>query len=192
MTKLNSLTKLLKKTKIIQSNEIEVLLGRREAVAAAVKDGLLLRVGSGFYSAPGIDPNTALLMTVGRFFPKAVISGISALSFYGLSDEQPNKATVDIERKTSLRNQILQIRRVLPKYLIGIETIDLQGVKIRIYDPERALCDAYRIEKDGPIFIKALKRYVKGKKIDSKKIAKYDAILKTRVLSHLKQEIADG
>ena len=173
-------------------SELESVFGNHPTIIAAVQSNLIVKVGSGFYTAPDIDANTALLITVGRFFPKAAISGISALAFHGLSNEQPNKVTVDIERTTSLRNQILQVRRVMPAFLIGIETVKFQGVKIKIYDVERSLCDIYRIEKDGPIFIKAIKRYVKKYKINSVKFAKYDSILKTRVLPHLKQELAEG
>ncbi len=186
------LAKILKKKKVLSSSEIESILGNRPAIFAALQEGIIMRVGSGFYAAPDIDANTALLITVGRFFPKAVISGISALAFHSLSDEQLNKVSVDIERVTSLRNRILQVRRVMPAFLIGIKTVKLQGVKIKIYDVERSLCDIYRIEKDGPIFMKAVKRYVKKYKVNSVKIAKYDTALKTRVLSHLKQELANG
>jgi predicted transcriptional regulator of viral defense system len=192
MTSKDRLKKIFQKKKILSSKELESVLGNRPTIFAAVQANLIVRVGSGFYSAPNVDANTALLITVGRFFPKAIISGISALAFHSLSDEQPNKVNVDIERTTSLRNQILQVRRVSPAFLTGIETVKLKGVKIKVYDVERSLCDIYRIEKDGPIFIKAIKRYAKEYKINPVKIAKYDSILKTRVLSHLKQELADG
>ncbi len=192
MTGKDRLKKVLKEKKVLSSKEMESILGNRPAISAVLQEDVVARVGSGFYCSTSVDINTAQLITVGRFFPKAVISGVSALTFHGLSDEQPNKVNVDIERTTSLRNKILQVRRVSAPFLTGIETIKLQGMKIKIYDVERSLCDIYRIEKDGPIFIKALKRYTKKYKINSVKIAKYDSILKTQVLSHLKQELANA
>jgi predicted transcriptional regulator of viral defense system len=186
------LKKKFKKKAVLSSRELESILGSRANIARALKLEQISKVGSGFYAATHLSPDEALLVTVGRFFPKAVISGLSALAYHNLTDERPNEVSVDIKRDTSLRNQILKVRRVMPKFLIGQKEETVHGLKVKIYDRERSMCDAYRIDKDGPIFLKALKRYVKSKKIDTNTIAKYDAILKTKVLSHLKQELADA
>ena len=76
--------------------------------------------------------------------------------------------------------------------MVGVVRHAICGKKIRIYSRERALCGVYKEQPDGAIFLKALKRYVKGGQIDSQVIATLDKKLKTNVLKALMQELADG
>jgi len=76
--------------------------------------------------------------------------------------------------------------------MAGVVRLEINGQKIRVYSPERALCGLYKQAVDGPAFLKALKRYVRSGQIDSESIAKYDRLLKTKVLRALSQELADG
>ncbi len=52
--------------------------------------------------------------------------------------------------------------------------------------------DVDRLDPKGSMFFKALKRYCSKGHVDSTAIAQYDQILKTQVLMHLRQELADG
>jgi hypothetical protein len=53
------------------------------------------------------------------------------------------------------------------------------------------LCEAYKIDPAGPLFFKSLKRSLKNHQLNATLIAKYDIALKTKVLTHLQQELAD-
>lgn len=102
------------------------------------------------------------------------------------------KVDVDISRDTSVRNRMLAVHRVPNRRLIGVTSMLLMAGKFSIYDLERTLCEAYLLDQKGAVFFKALKRYCAIGKIASDVIAQYDQILKTQVLSHLRQELADA
>jgi predicted transcriptional regulator of viral defense system len=133
----------------------------------------------------------ASVIAVSRYYPETVISGITAMAIHELTDERIDRLDVDIERSRTIRNKLLRCHRVPRSRLIGIERIDFRNESIRIYDRERTLCEAYRIDPGGPLFFKALKRYLKQQLPDTNRIQRYDKLLKTKVIGHLQQELAD-
>lgn len=187
--KMDQIKKMMKKgAGTYSSRELVKLLGHRTAIQRLVETDQLLSLGSGFYSTPKLDPSVAQIHIVARFFPKAVISGVTALIIHKLSDEKLDKVTVDIPKETTLANRLLDVRRVAKSRCVGIINREYFGQKIRVYDVERSLCDAYRIDR-GVLFLKALKRYMREYSPNPEKIAKYDKILATKVLSALQQEL---
>ena len=74
-----------------------------------------------------------------------------------------------------------------PKYLeIGIDTFEVNKVKIRIYDKERTICDVLRYANklDNEVFNNAIQRYVKDNNRNIKRLMEYAKIL--RVSSKVK------
>lgn len=177
-------------TQVYSTKELIEKMGHRMAIHKASEEGELVSLGAGFYSTPNIDPFTAQVHVVAKYYPKAVISGISALFIYELTDEMSNEVHVDIIKTTSIRNVLLHTKRVAESRLIGIDKLSYKGRAIRIYNVERALCDAYRIDR-SQIFYSAIKLYAKNYDINTKRIAKYDKILGTKVLEHLQQELTN-
>ncbi len=181
----------IKKKKILALSELVELFGNRMEVSRKASEGIVQSLGSGYYACPGLDPFTAILGIVAKYYPELVLSSRTALHIHGLSQDYIEKIDVDIERAKSLRNKLLQVHRVPAKRLVGIIKINYQGMKIKIYDIERTLAEAYRLDPAGPDFYKALKRYIRKGTIKSDKIAQYDKILKTKVMIHLQQELAN-
>jgi predicted transcriptional regulator of viral defense system len=186
------LEKMLAKKGVMTAQELVALLGNKMQIKRKSDEGILLSLGSGLYASPSLDPFTASVVAAGRYYPQSVISGLTALVIHELSDESLERVDVDVPRGTSIRNRLLSVHRVSEKNLIGIDQINFQGQKIRIYDAERSLCEAYRIDPSGAIFYKALKRYVKKYRPKPEQLAEYDKALKTQVLKHLQQELADA
>jgi len=177
---------------VLKSKDLERILGSRVAIKRKAEAGELQALGSGLYSSPKLDPFTAAAIAVAKFFPKAVLSGRSALFFHKLSDHSVERLDVDIAKTTSLSNRILEVHRVVPSRLVGISKLKLEGHAVRIYDLERTLCEAFRLDPAGPEFFTALKRYLKQKEPDTLKIKKFDKALGTNVLVHIMQEQAEG
>ena len=177
---------------VLSSSELVAILGSRVAIKRKAEAGLIHPLGSGIYASPSIDPFTAALIATTRYYPKAVISNLTALVVHRLSDEAIAQVDVDIDKSRDLKNRLLRVHRILKKKLIGISILEYQGHKIRVYDRERALCEAYLIDPAGPLFFKALKRYLGQGKPDADRIKRYDRALKTNTLLHLQQELADG
>lgn len=160
-------------------------------VTRKANEGLIQSLGSGFYALVDIDPFLATLIVVAKYYPKAVISNRTALYIYGLSQDYIQSIDIDIERSKSLRNKLLKVHRVPKSKLIGITKMDYYGNKLQIYELERTLAEAYRIDPAGPYFYTALKRYLKLGKINTDKIISYDKKLKTKVMLHVQQEMAN-
>jgi predicted transcriptional regulator of viral defense system len=188
----DKIEKVLAKKGVMTAQELLVLLGNKMQIKRKSDEGILLPLGSGLYASPSLDPFTASVIATGRYYSQSVISGLTALVIHELSDESLDRVDVDVPRGTSIRNRLLNVHRVAEKNLIGIGQLNFHGQKIRIYDVERSLCEAYRIDAAGAIFYKALKRYVKKYPPKPERLAKYDQALKTQVLKHLQQELADA
>lgn len=102
-------------------------------------------------------------------YPKAVISGISALSYYDLTDEEERKIWINIPIDQVVKNPHYQAIRVLGlSYSLGIQTFTFGKRKVRIYDVEKAVIDAFKYLPEEVAY-KALKGYLKRK---DKKIRK--------------------
>jgi len=181
----------IKNEKVLGLAELIELFGNRMEVSRKAREGIIQSLGNGFYATPEIDPFLAALVVVTRYYPQVVISGRTALQIHGLAQDYIEKIDVDIVREKSLRNKILQVHRVDSKRLIGITKLNHHGIGIKIYDIERTLAEAYRLDPAGPDFYKALKRYIKLGIIKADRIAQYDKILKTKVITHLQQELAN-
>ena len=189
-----SLEKLLKRLhvqKVAKAAELMAITNRSQ-LRRYVEEGAIQSIGYGYYAHPSIDPVDACLLVVAKYYPLAVVSSITALSVYRLTDERIDLIDVDIPNDSTVKNSFLRVHRVAKGLMVGIVRHDICGKKIRIYSKERALCGIYKERPDGAIFLKALKRYVKGGQIDSQVIATLDKKLKTNVLKALMQELADG
>lgn len=192
MKSIEEVLKKLEFRKVMRAAEFKPYVSTRTQLRRLVDAGKIIALGSGIYAHPSIDPFVSSVIATARYYPKAVISNISALVIHGLSDERVDRIDVDIQRNSSIRNKLIYAHRVPNKNIIGTIQQDYHGTKIRIYSRERALCDAYRLDAGGPIFLRSLKRYVKAGVIDPENIAKFDQVLKTDVLRSLRQELADG
>jgi len=173
------------------AQELERYVSGRVALRRLADAGELVSLGSGIYATSALDPFVAAVIAVSRYYPDAVISGLTAMTIHKLTDERIDRMDVDVERSRTIRNKLVRCHRVPRKRLIGIETMDFRNEPIRIYDKERTLCEAYQLDPAGPLFFKALKRYLKQHQPNTDRLQEYDKALKTRVIGHLQQELAD-
>lgn len=118
--------------------------------------------------------------------PKGIVCLISALSLYELTDENPRQFWIAIPHETlAPRRPHVKIVR-MRNTKIGSSTYMLGEAKIRIFDRERTIIDAFRyLSKE--IAIKALKRYLSGggAKPDLQKLMAYSKTLRTPVREYV-------
>jgi len=181
----------IRKKLVMNSRELLKYLKNNVGIKRMADAGEIISLGNSLYSCTSIDPLTASIIAVARYYKNIVISRFCAAAIYEITDEPISRIDVDIERDKSLINSLMSVHRVSKKHLVGITHVVFYNEKIRIYDIERTLCDLYKADPEGPIFYKALKRYIARYEPDSTKIQKYDEILKTKCLKHLRQELAD-
>lgn len=177
---------------VMKNADLAKIVGNNVQVKRLADSGAIIALGSGFYAHPSVDPFLAYVLVVARYYPDAVISNITSLVIHALSDERVEGIDVDIGRNRSIRNRIFRAHRVPDAHLIGMTTIEYVGHAIKIYDVERSLCDAYKIDPGGHIFFKAVKRYVASSAVNIGRIRRYDEVLRTKVTRAVAQELADG
>ncbi len=125
-------------------------LGINRKTLYAMRDaGVIEPVSRGVYRLASLDPLAHPdLVTVAKRVPQGVLCLISALSFHELTTQVPHVIDVALERgKTKPRLDYPPTRFFWfsgPAFHEGIETHELDGVAVRIYDPEKTLVDCFR------------------------------------------------
>jgi len=192
MQKTTDVLKILERIKVAKLSELESHSLSPLQISRLAASGEILSLGAGFYAHPSLDPFVGSIIAVARYYPTAVISKATALVIHKLSDERIDRVDIDINRNSSIRNKLIRAHRTADSRLIGIEQTDYHGEMIRIYDRERSLSEAYSMDPDGDLFLKALKRYSSSQEPNTDKIAEYDKLLSTHVLRAIRQEMAVG
>jgi len=130
------------------------------------------------------------LVVVATRIPNAVICLISALSFHDLTTQIPH--TINIALPTGIKTPRLDYPPISAyrfnkdSFEAGIETYDVDGISIRVYNPEKTLVDCFKFRnKIGmDIVLEALKLYRERQAIDVQKIMTYAKICRvSKVIS---------
>ena len=88
------------------------------------------------------------LVTVALRVPKGVVCLISALSFHEITTEVPHEVQIALPRGTKtpkLHHPPLRVFRFSePGLSLGVQTVKLDGIDVRIYDPAKTVVDCFR------------------------------------------------
>lgn len=106
-------------------------------------------------------------------YPKAVISGISALTYYGLTDVEERQIWIALPAPHIIHNP--RYRLIRPSgisYSLGITRHRFGKRTVRIYDLEKSVVDAFKYTTEK-VALKALKAYLKRKDKDVQKLSGY-------------------
>lgn len=140
-----------------------------------VREGILHRPAKRIYTA-----KTAWLADPLRryapactLYPDAVICGVSALTYYDLTDEEEKRVWLAFPQKHRVVNR--EYRLIYPSgpsYSLGVVRHKLGNREVRIYGPEKSVVDAF---KYLPIDVahKALRAYLKRKEKNLDMLSKY-------------------
>lgn len=122
------------------------------------------------------------LVTVALRARKGVICLISALAFHELTTQIPHEVHLALPacaKPPILRHPPMRIFYYSPAHFeAGVQVHEIDGVKVRIYDPERTLADCFKFQnKIGhDVAIEALKRYCRRKNSDMDALLKFARI----------------
>lgn len=165
-------------TKELDSNNID-----RYFLTKLMDRKQINRISRGYYGL--VNYSTDEYYKIISMSEKAIFSMNTALYLHNLSDRAPLvfDVTVPYYYGGSLRkNKNVNLHFV--KYSVlnlgKIEIISPFGMKIKVYDKERTICDIVknRNNMDMEIFSKALKNYVKSSNKNLRKLMKYAKELK--------------
>lgn len=151
-------------------------LGINRKTLYAMRDaGVVERVTRGLYRLASLEPLAHPdLVTVAMRVPQGVLCLISALSFHEITTQVPHEIDLALERGRKKPRLDDPPTRFFwfsgPAFHEGIETRELDGAPVRVYDPEKTLVDCfrYRNQLGMDVVLEALKmwRECRRKKLD--------------------------
>ena len=155
------------------------------------EEGLLELVSRGIHrlvdQAPLSNPD---LVTVAMRVPKAVVCLISALAFHELTTQVPHVVYIALKKGAEpprLEYPPISVHRFSSASLnAGIEEHLLDGVKVKIYSPEKTLADVFKFRhKIGmDVVIEAMKLYKTRKKSKLGELLKCAEICRIEKVMH--------
>lgn len=110
------------------------------------------------------------LVTVALRVPNGIVCLISALAFHDITTEVPHEVQIALPRGTKtpkLDHPPLRVFRFSePGLSLGVQTVKLDGIDVRIYDPAKTVVDCfrYRNKLGVDVAIEALKLCI-GRKL---------------------------
>lgn len=160
----------------------------RKALYAMRDAGVVVSISRGVYRLASLGPLAHPdLVTVATRVPQGVLCLISALSFHELTTQVPHTIDVALERgRTKPRLDDPPTRFFWfsgPAFHEGIETHKLDGVQVRIYDPEKTLVDCFRYRNQigMDVVLEAMKLWRERRK------KKLDVLLKYARMRHVER-----
>ena len=161
-------------------------------------NGALERLSRGVYRIserkPLSDPD---LVTVSVRIAKGIICLVSALAFHGITTQIPHSISIALEKGAESPRidypPVLVYRFSRTSLDAGIEEHEIDGVKVRVYGPEKTIADCFKFRnKLGmDLVLEALKLYRSRKKASLQRLLEYAKICRVeKVMSPYLEAIA--
>jgi len=165
------------------------LLKTGEALSAGIhprtlyemqRSGILEQLTRGLYRLADLPPlGNPDLISVSLKIPNGVICLISALAYHEITTQVPHEVYVALERGTEAPRLNHPPIRVFwfseQAFTHGIQTHKIDGVSVRIYNPEKTIADCfkYRNKIGLDTAIEALKLYREKKRFKSEELMQF-------------------
>lgn len=162
-------------------------LGIHPATLYALRDsGKLTELARGLYRlAEAREARNPDLAVVGARAPEAAVCLISALAFHNITTQIPAVIHLAVPRgsyhKLKLDPLPVQVYRFDPKsFEAGLETHDVGGVDVKVYDPSRTVADCFKFRnKIGlDVALEALRLGRGRKRISNRDLLHYARLLR--------------
>lgn len=193
MSPKDKLLKFIDRNQLVTTKEAIALGMNKMALSRLVEKSELYSTERGIYTSSLdwlTDPLKKYLPAC-SLYPASVISGISALSYYELTDEEERKTWISIPQNQVVKNPRYQVNRLQGLcYSLGIVTHKFGQRVVRIYDIEKSVIDAFKYQQEEVAY-KALKNYLKSNHKNLKKLSDYAEKLKRPVSDKIRFYLAD-
>ena len=140
---------LLEKRGIMRLAELREAGVTAATVSRMERDGEVIRLSRGLYQLPDatLDVSHSLAEAAKRT-PKGVVCLVSALAFYGLTDQLPRKVWMAIGKKDwdpKPDGAPIRVVRFTESLLAeGVETHMIEGVSVKAFDVAKTVADCFR------------------------------------------------
>ena len=178
---------------VLKISELNALGLSSRQIKRLIEDNVIVRIKHGFYELTNYFPREEVIIS--RLFPEAAIFLESAMMEYSFTDRIPSAWQIAVNKDSNKKQYEIDYPFIQPYYLepkfieIGINIVEIDGVKVRIYDRDRTICDTLRYEKklDGEVFAKALNEYIKDPKKNIRNLFVYAEIfnIKNKVQTYI-------
>jgi len=169
--------------KILRRSEIVKFEIPSYLIYEMLAEGLLIREERGLYRLAENDYlSNPDLVKISLLIPKAIICLTSALYFYDLTTQIPRSIFIALPRavrKPRIAYPPIDVSYISPKiYSEGIEIQIIDGVEVKIYNPEKTIADCFKFSKKvgQEVAIEALKDYMKKPHPNIEKLITYAKI----------------
>ncbi|MDL2232134.1 type IV toxin-antitoxin system AbiEi family antitoxin domain-containing protein [Ruminococcaceae bacterium OttesenSCG-928-L11] len=169
------------------------------AVAEMCRQGLIVRVRSGYYALP--DESQQEEAIVARLFSDGIVCMDSALFYYGYSDKSPLEWHISFKRtvtRSRFKIDYPPVRCYMVQesiFELGAARGDWAGVSLNIYDRERTICDCFkrRSQMDSELFAKAVNAYAADDQKNLANLSQYAKKLRVyRQVTDLMEVLLNG
>ncbi len=193
----NPLIKILSETGIVfRTRELNDQGLSNYDIGKLLTEGVIEKLYQGVYTLGDID--NLKLTDINVIVENGIISLRSAAFYYKLTNEDEGKITITLNRDQKppkIPYDLFSYYYTTSKfYDIGLNVIDQNGRKLKIYDIERTVCDIlrHRNKYDSYLIREILENYLKKEDNDMDKLISYAKEL--RIYNVLKQylEILGG
>lgn len=171
---------------IMRTNEILNNKIHDKFLKMLIEDGYVEKIRYGYYQWQD-ERVFSEGVVISHLFPDAVLCMESALQYYGYTDRTPSAWHLAIDKHSTKSRFKIDYPIVKPHYIpkqqleLGVDVVDIEDVKLRIFNRERVICDCLRQENkmDTEVFNKAIQAYVKDPMKNVPRLMEYAKILRT-------------
>ena len=134
---------------LLRASDLDAIDAPRVVLTRLIAAGLLDRVGRGLYRLPGhpISEHEGL-MVVATKAPQAVFCLLTALQFHELTTQLPRQVWIAMPRGSHVPRidypPIKMVQMTGDVYAEGIETVERDGVKLRVYGVAKTVADCFK------------------------------------------------
>ena len=156
--------------------------------------GEVEQVKHGFYQYVYTE-NYSEIAVISKLFPEVVICMESAADIYGYTQRTPSAWHLAVPSKSSRRKYDIDYPTIKvhfvdeTKFYTGIDEINVEGTKIKVYDRERTVCDflLHRNKIDPEVFNETIRSYLNDTNKRTAVLAEYGT--KLHVAKKIKEVI---
>lgn len=152
----------------------------REVLRRLTEQGRLVRVARGTYALASSDPSTHHDLAVAATrVPQGVVCLLSALAYHEIGTQLPHEVWMTIDRRARKpRVDQPPMRFVLASGAaleLGIETVEIDGVSVRIYNPAKCVVDCFRYRRHVglEVAVEALRETLRLRRATASEIDEY-------------------
>ena len=134
---------------LLRSSDLDAIEAPRVALTRLAAAGLLDKVGRGLYrlpSHPGSEHEG--LAAIATKVPQAVFCLLTALQFHELTTQLPRQIWIAMPRGSHVPRidypPIKMVQMTGEVYSEGIETVERDGVKLRVYGIAKSVADCFK------------------------------------------------